>query len=100
MLNPFILILLIQLRVLVGVKILSAGLHLAVLCPNQSVIRLQITISEEFLAATTASSLLCFAAPAATDSCLTIFIFFLCNAELLLCSERRWLDFSPGNYDK
>ena len=48
-LNPSILILWIHFRV-VGVKILSIGLHLTILRPNQSVIRLQMTISEEFLA--------------------------------------------------
>ena len=48
-LNPSILIVWVQLRV-VGVKMLSTGLHCAVLRPNQSVIRLHMTISEEFLA--------------------------------------------------
>ena len=67
-LNPSILIVWVQLRV-VGVKILSTGLHCAVLRPKQSLIRPQMTVSEEFLAATTARSLLCFAPTEAVDSC-------------------------------
>ena len=49
-LNPSILILLIQLRV-VGLRILSVGQHLAFLCPNLSVRRPQIAISEDLLTA-------------------------------------------------
>ena len=48
-LNPSILILLIQLRV-VGLRMLSKGLHLALLRPNLSAIRLQMAVSEELQA--------------------------------------------------
>ena len=50
MLNPSILILLIQVRV-VGLRMLSKGLHLALLRPNLSAIRLQMAVSEELPAA-------------------------------------------------
>ena len=49
MLNPFILILLIKVRV-VGLRMLSKGLHLALLRPNLSAIRLQMAVSEELQA--------------------------------------------------
>ena len=71
--TPSILIRLIQPRA-VGVMILSTGLNLAFLRPNMSIVRLQMTVSEEFLVATAASGLLCFSAPEAKDSCLRILI--------------------------
>ena len=49
-LNTFILIVWTQLRV-VGLRMLSVDQHLAVLHPNLSVTRPQITISEDLLAA-------------------------------------------------
>ena len=80
-LNPSILILLIKHRS-VSLKMLSIGLHLALLCSNVSVIRLQSTVSEELLAATAASGLLCLTAPEVMGSCLTILIPFSCINEL------------------
>ena len=49
MLNPSILIVLIQIRV-VGLSMLSTGLHLALLRPNLSATRLQMAVSEELQA--------------------------------------------------
>ena len=49
-LNPFIFIILIKFRG-VGLRMLSIGLHLALLCPNMSAIRLYTTVSEELQAA-------------------------------------------------
>ena len=49
-LNTSILIVLIQLGV-VGLRILSTGLHLALLCQKRSIIRLQTTLSGELQAA-------------------------------------------------
>ena len=49
MLNTSILIVLVQIRV-VHLRMLSAGLHLAVLRPNLSETRLQIAVSEELQA--------------------------------------------------
>ena len=48
--NPSILILLIQVRV-VGLRILSKGLHLALLRQNLSATKLQMAVSEELPAA-------------------------------------------------
>ena len=48
--NTSILIVWIQLRV-VGLRMLSAGQHLAVFCPNLSLMRAQIAISEDLLTA-------------------------------------------------
>ena len=49
-LNPSILIVWIQLRVM-GLRMLSTGLYLSLLHPNLFITRLQITVSEEFLTA-------------------------------------------------
>ena len=49
MLNTFILIVLIQFRVL-RLRMLSTGLHLAILRPNLSETRLQMAVSEELQA--------------------------------------------------
>ena len=49
-LNPSILIVLIHFRV-VGLRVLSTGLHISLLRPNLSARRLQMTVSEEFRAA-------------------------------------------------
>ena len=46
-LNPLIVITWIQFM-LVGLRMLSTCLHLALLCLNLSVIRLQVTVSDEF----------------------------------------------------
>ena len=45
-LNPFILIVWTQLKV-IGLRMLSVGQHLALLCPNLSITRPQIAVSEE-----------------------------------------------------
>ena len=49
-LNPFILIVWTQLKVM-GLRMLSVGEHLASLCPNPPIIRPQIAVSEELPAA-------------------------------------------------
>ena len=46
--NPFIVIVWTQLKVM-SLRMLSVGQHLAVLCPNLSVIRPQIAFSEDLL---------------------------------------------------